>query len=228
MRKSFLVFCLFLTSCAWAQSVIQMAQQFHQKPDDDGIFYVGPEVSAPRLLSAAPAPYPSGKMHEGMSVFAMVIDARGIPQHIELLHSNGDVYDRLALASLKSARFAAGVLSGKPVPVWVDCRLVFRSDRSPVYPEVLITERDLPPPDVSRLADFNDPFVRHPYVQVALVTVLVGVDGKPQAVRVVRGLGFGLDKKAADAVWHYRFLPATSKGKPVPARRNVEVNFSVF
>jgi hypothetical protein len=178
----------------------------------------------------------------------MVIDARGIPQHIELLHSNGDVYDRLALASLKSARFAAGVLSGKPVPVWVDCRLVFRSDRSPVYPEVLITERDLPPPDVSRLedknhnplsyteplpihtvdADFNDPFVRHPYVQVALVTVLVGVDGKPQAVRVVRGLGFGLDKKAADAVWHYRFLPATSKGKPVPARRNVEVNFSVF
>jgi hypothetical protein len=248
MRKSLFIWCLFFTSCAWAQNVIEMTQQYHQKPDDQGIYYAGPEVSAPGLLSAAPAPYPSGKVNEGMSVFALVIDARGIPQHIELLHSNGDAYDRSALASLKSAKFSASVLNGKPVPVWIDCRFVFRSNRGLVYPEVLITERDLPLPDLSRLedkhhnplsyaepipihtvdADFNDPFVRHPYVQVALVTVLVGVDGKPKEVRVVRGLGFGLDKKAADAVWHYRFLPATSKGKPVAVRRNVEVKFAAF
>jgi len=248
MRNLLFAWCLFLTSSIWAQNAIEMARQYHQKPDDEGIYYAGPEVSAPRLLSAAPAPYPSGKVKEGMTVFAMVIDTQGTPQHIELLHSNGDAYDRPALASLQSAKFSAGAVNGNPVPVWIDCRFVFRLDRNPIYPEVLITERDLPPPDLSRLedknhnplsytepfpihtvdADFNDPFVRHPYVQVALVTVLVGVDGMPKDVRVARGLGFGLDRKAADAVWHYRFLPATRKGKPVAERRNVEVKFAVF
>jgi hypothetical protein len=258
MQKSLFIFSLLVATGAWAQDPAALAQQFHQKPDEDGIYYVGPEVSAPKLLSAAPAPNPlvnviSGKVspekvNEGMSVFAMVIDAKGTPQHIELLHTNGDAYDRSALASLSSARFVPGALKGNAVPVWVDCRFVFRKDRSPAYPEVLITERDLPRADSSRLdgkrnnlpsytepfavhtvdADFDDPFVRHPYVQVALVSVLVGVDGLPKDVRVARGLGFGLDKKAVDAVWHYRFLPATRHGNPVEARRNVEVKFSLF
>ena len=122
------------------------------------------------------------------------------------------------------------------------------TSRYPVCPEVLIIARDLSPPDIARLedkhhnplsyteplpihtvdADFSDPFVRHPYVQVAVVTVLVGVDGMPKEIRVTRGLGFGLDKKAADAVWQYRFLPATSKCRPEATRRKVEVPFSLF
>jgi hypothetical protein len=65
-------------------------------------------------------------------------------------------------------------------------------------------------------------------VQVALVDVLVGVDGLPKEVHVRRGLGFGLDEKATAAVMHYRFLPATKKGVPVEDRRIVEVNFAVF
>jgi protein TonB len=77
-------------------------------------------------------------------------------------------------------------------------------------------------------ADFVDPFVKHPYVQVAIVSVLVSNEGLPTDVRVVRGLGFGLDEKAAAAVWHYRFFPAMKKGKPVEARRNVMVDFVKF
>jgi hypothetical protein len=113
---------------------------------------------------------------------------------------------------------------------------------------VLITERDLPLPDESQFedkhhnplsytepipihtvdADFADPYSAHPYVQVALVEVLVGVDGLPKAVRLRRGLGFGLDEKATAAVMHYKFLPAMKKGTPVEASRTVMVNFAKF
>ena len=41
-------------------------------------------------------------------------------------------------------------------------------------------------------------------------------------------LGFGMDEKAAAAVMHYRFFPATHKGKPIAARRDVMVSFTKF
>jgi hypothetical protein len=37
-----------------------------------------------------------------------------------------------------------------------------------------------------------------------------------------------LDEKAAAAVMHYRFLPATQKGKAIAARRDVMVSFVKF
>jgi len=63
---------------------------------------------------------------------------------------------------------------------------------------------------------------------VAIVTVEVSETGVPKDVRVVRGLGFGLDEKAAAAVWRYKFIPATKHGKPVAAGRNIMVDFVKF
>jgi hypothetical protein len=77
-------------------------------------------------------------------------------------------------------------------------------------------------------ADFADPFSTHPYVQVAIVSVLVSEQGLPKEVRVSRGLGFGLDRKAEAAVWKYTFLPATRKGKPIETRQDVMVGFAKF
>lgn len=234
-----------------AQDAISLSRQFHQAPDKDGVYYAGPEVSAPRLVRTVYVPYPEdapAKDLQGMTVLAMVIDANGIPDHIQVLHSHGDGFDQSAVAAVQQSKFEPGRLGGKPVPVWIDMRVVFHANRSQAVPQILIAERDLPPPDESQLedkhhnplsytppfpihivdADFTDPFANHPYVQVALVSVLVGEDGSPKEVRVVRGLGFGLDKKAEGAVWQYRFFPATSKGKPIAARRNVMVDFAKF
>ena len=233
------------------QGPISLSKQVHQQPDADGVYYPGPQVTTPRMLTTVQALYPSGeppKDLQGMTAFAMVIDTNGIPQHIQTLHSHGDAFDQAASAALKHSTFEPGKLSGVPVPVWIDVRVVFHADRSAAVPQVLIAERDLPPPDETRLedkhhrplsytppyaihtvdADFADPFTTHPYVQVAIVTVQVGEDGAPKNVRVSRGLGFGMDKKAAAAVRHYWFLPATSKGKPVPATTNIMVPFSEF
>jgi TonB family protein len=234
-----------------AQDTTPQSRQIHQTPDKDGVYYAGPEVTAPRLLSTVYVPSPEGvpsRDIQGMTVLAMVIDANGIPAHIQVLHKHGEAFDQIAIAAVKHSRFAPGKFGDKPVPVWIDIRVVFRANKSQAVPEVLITERDLPLPDESQFldkhhnplsytapipihtvdADFADPFVTHPWVQEAIVTVQVGEDGLPKEVRVKRGLGFGLDKKAEAAVWQYRFYPATRRGKPIAANREIAVEFTKF
>ena len=56
---------------------------------------------------------------------------------------------------------------------------------------------------------------------------VVGPDGKPHNIRVVRTLGLGLDEKAIEAVKNWRFEPAMKDGKPVAAQTNVDVNFNL-
>ena len=239
------------TIAVWAQDATSVNLPLHQIPDKDGVYYADPEVAAPRLLSAVYAPYPSGftaKAIQGITVLAMVIDEHGIPVHIQLLHTHGEAFDKAVIAAVKQSKFESGKLRDKAVPVWIDVRVVFRANRSQTVPQILIVERDLPFPDKSQFedkhhnhlsytapipihtvdADFADPFATHPYVQVAIVTVLVGEDGLPKEVRVKRGLGFGLDKKAEAAVWQYRFLPATKKGKAIGTRTDVMVDFAKF
>jgi TonB family protein len=220
-------------------------------PDESGIYYVGPEVSAPRLVKVMPAAHPGYddvKDRQGMTMLAMVIGADGVPSHIQLLHSHGDAFDQAAMNAAQQSIFEPGKLAGKPVPVWIDVRVVFRANNAQALPEVLITERDLPPPGESFFedkhhrpagytppvlihtvdADFADPFVRARIVEVVTVTVTVGADGLPKAVQLRRGLEPGLDKKAIAAVWHYRFLPATKKGKPIEESIDLKVDFVKF
>jgi protein TonB len=61
-----------------------------------------------------------------------------------------------------------------------------------------------------------------------LVRCDVGIDGLPKNVRVVRGLGHGLDEKAVEAVSQYRFRPAIKNGHPVAVEIHISVNFQVF
>ncbi len=61
-----------------------------------------------------------------------------------------------------------------------------------------------------------------------LVYLQVDENGRPQHVRVLRGIGLGLDEKAVEAVRQYKFKPAMKNGRPVPVEMNVEVNFQIF
>jgi TonB family protein len=57
-----------------------------------------------------------------------------------------------------------------------------------------------------------------------LVSLVVGADGIPQNVKVLRGLGLGLDERAGEAVQGWKFQPATKAGEPVAVPAQVEVN----
>ena len=61
-----------------------------------------------------------------------------------------------------------------------------------------------------------------------LVYLQVDPQGRPQHVRVLRGIGMGLDQKAIEAVRNYKFKPAMENGHPVTVEMNVEVNFQIF
>jgi TonB family protein len=231
-----------------AQGASAPIWQVHQAPDKDGVYYTGPEVTAPVMVKTVYVPYPNvpAKQTQGMTALAMVIDANGLPQNLQIVHTHGDAFDQASIAAVQQSTFRPGMLAGKPVPVWIDVRVVFHANHAQTTPQVLIAERDLPAPPESQFedkhrnplsytppipihtvdADFTDPFVKIPFVTVAIVTALVGADGVPRSVRVKRGLGFGTDKKAVAAVQHYRFIPATRKGIPVEDNCDVMVNFA--
>ena len=61
-----------------------------------------------------------------------------------------------------------------------------------------------------------------------VVSLVVGADGQPRALRVARSLGMGLDEKALEAVRQWRFEPAMKDGRPVAVAVDVEVTFHLF
>jgi len=58
-----------------------------------------------------------------------------------------------------------------------------------------------------------------------LLTVTVDADGDVADVKVVKGLGSGLDEKAIEAVRKWKFKPGTEDGTPVRSEVAVEVSF---
>ncbi len=61
-----------------------------------------------------------------------------------------------------------------------------------------------------------------------ILWLIVDETGRPRNIRVVRGLGHGLDAKAVAAVQQWRFDPAMKDGKPVNVQISVEVGFHLF
>jgi TonB family protein len=66
------------------------------------------------------------------------------------------------------------------------------------------------------------------YQGTVVLSMIIGSDGRPRAIRVARALGMGLDEKAMEAVRQWRFEPATKDGKPVAVMVDVEVAFRLF
>lgn len=58
--------------------------------------------------------------------------------------------------------------------------------------------------------------------------LIVDAAGHPRDIKVVRGLGLGLDAKALEAVRQWRFQPALKDGKPVDVQISVEVEFHLY
>jgi protein TonB len=61
-----------------------------------------------------------------------------------------------------------------------------------------------------------------------MVSLIIDENGNATHVRVVRGVGMGLDENAIAAVRQDKFRPAMKDGKPVKVQLNMEVNFQIF
>src|SRR5580704_7908081 len=60
-----------------------------------------------------------------------------------------------------------------------------------------------------------------------VLSLVVGADGKPRDIAVVRKLGMGLDEKAVEAVRAWTFEPGRKDRAPVAVQIQVEVSFSL-
>jgi periplasmic protein TonB len=76
--------------------------------------------------------------------------------------------------------------------------------------------------------EFSEEARKAKFMGVVTVNLWVDEKGNPTHVRVLRGVGMGLDEKALEAVKLYKFKPAMEGGKPVLVELNVEVNFQIF
>jgi TonB family protein len=63
---------------------------------------------------------------------------------------------------------------------------------------------------------------------VVVLSVVVGPDGNPRDIKVIRALGMGLDEKAIEAVKKWKFEPARKDGKPVSVLVSVQVDFHLY
>jgi periplasmic protein TonB len=61
-----------------------------------------------------------------------------------------------------------------------------------------------------------------------ILWLIVDDQGNPRDIRVVRGLGFGLDAKAIAAVKQWKFQPAMKDGHPVNVQISIEVGFKLY
>ncbi|MDP9266914.1 MAG: energy transducer TonB [Acidobacteriota bacterium] len=76
--------------------------------------------------------------------------------------------------------------------------------------------------------DYSEEARKAKYQGSVVLWLIVGPDGRPRDVKVVRSLGMGLDEKAVEAVRTWKFEPALKDGRAVPVQVNIEVSFRLY
>jgi len=84
---------------------------------------------------------------------------------------------------------------------------------------VLMFKREPEYSEVARIAKYQG---------TVTLYVEVGPDGIAHNIRVLNGLGLGLDEKAIDAVSQWQFRPGMKDGVPVTVAASIEVNFRLL
>jgi len=73
---------------------------------------------------------------------------------------------------------------------------------------------------------FTEEALRNRISGIVLVSLIVGEDGRTRDIRVERGLGYGLDQAAVEAVQKWTFEPGRLNGAAVPVTLRAEIRFA--
>jgi periplasmic protein TonB len=76
--------------------------------------------------------------------------------------------------------------------------------------------------------DFSEEARKAKYQGTVVLGAIIGPDGRPRNIRVIRSLGMGLDEKAIERVRTWLFEPGKKNGTPVAVTMNLEVDFRLF
>jgi len=92
-----------------------------------------------------------------------------------------------------------------------------------------ITNSGVRPPTILRsvLALYTEDARTRGIEGTVTIEAIMGEDGRIKSMRVLGGLGFGLDEVALASVQEWEFSPATQDGVPVSAVAQVDVQFNL-
>ena len=190
---------------------------------------------------------------EGRVVLRARVDASGRVTLVSLKSGELALAED-AIDALYSWRFKPYTQDGKPVEVQQEVTFNFGAGKKtaelePLPPATLVTKRsDFPQKGLSTGSSvfrvgkgvtapkaiyvsnpqYSEKARRAKYQGVCVLSLIVGADGAPRDVRVVRAIGRGLDAKAVEAVQQWKFEPAKKDGQPVAVAINVEVTFRLY
>jgi TonB family protein len=96
-------------------------------------------------------------------------------------------------------------------------------------PEASVSTRSAAPVEIQfkPLPEYTEEARRRHVEGEVLLEMLFTASGEARMLRVVRGLGYGLDEAAAAAARQIRFLPARRNGSPVDSRAVVHIQFQL-
>ena len=93
------------------------------------IYHIGGDVSAPKLIFA-PDPEFTEKArrakYQGVCVIALIIDAQGNPERVQVVRHLGMGLDKKAVEAVKQYKFKPAMRFGSPVAVQVNIEVNFR------------------------------------------------------------------------------------------------------
>jgi TonB family protein len=79
------------------------------------------------------------------------------------------------------------------------------------------------------VANFSDEAVKNKVSGTIMLQAVIGVDGIPRDIKVLKALPLGLTKQAIEAVESWRLKPAKDpNGNPVAVRQTIEVTFHLY
>lgn len=76
--------------------------------------------------------------------------------------------------------------------------------------------------------DYSEEARKAKYQGTVVLSAVIGPDGRPRNLRVVRSLGMGLDEKALEKVRTWLFEPGKKDGQPVAVAMSIEVDFHLY
>ena len=184
-------------------------------PAPAGVFRVGGGVSAPSLHSKVEPEYSEEARkakYQGTVLLYVQVDPSGKPVNMRVLHSLGLGLDEKAMEAVNQWQFRPGTKDGVPVTVEAQIEVHFR----------LLTPWRIARQEYDTLAGATKPVpqlttfppnCKGSPVEVTL-SVLVGADGKPSNVHVIRSNSASFEQPAVEAVESWKFLPARLMGAP--------------
>lgn len=191
---------------------------------------VPPGVMAGQLLSQVTPVYPPEAKQKGIQgsvVLRATITTEGRVKNLELLSEPSDL-THSAIDAVRQWVYKPYLLNGEPQEVETTITVNYTLDGVSTGLKAVVNGATAP-----AVTHMEDPV----YTEEArtakvsgdvLLNLVVDENGNPTHVRVVHGIGHGLDEKAIEAVKQYKFKPAMREGKPVMASVNLEVNFKIF